>query len=59
MTADYIAEHDGQTYTMLLSENLQAGGWACDPGKPILAAGKRVSDARGHELRVVCHRAAE
>ena len=34
MTADYITEHDGLTYTMLLSENLQAGGWACDPGKP-------------------------
>jgi hypothetical protein len=34
MTAEYITEHDGLTYTMLLSENLQAGGWACDPRTP-------------------------
>jgi prepilin-type processing-associated H-X9-DG protein len=34
MTAEYITEHDGLSYTMLLSENLQAGGWACDPRTP-------------------------
>lgn len=39
MTAEYITQHDGLTYTMLLSENLQAGGWACDPGKPIFPLG--------------------
>ncbi len=38
MTADYIAQHDGLTYTLLLSESLQSGGWVCDPhasGEPI------------------------
>ena len=28
---DFISTHDGTTYTIMLSENLQAGNWAFDP----------------------------
>jgi len=31
INADFISTRDGTTYTMLLSENLQAGNWAVDP----------------------------
>jgi prepilin-type processing-associated H-X9-DG protein len=31
ITIDFIAAHDGTTYTLLLSENLQATSWATDP----------------------------
>ncbi len=28
---DFVSSHDGTTYTLMLSENLQAGNWALDP----------------------------
>lgn len=34
MTLDYISQHDGSSYTILIGENLQAGGWACDSANP-------------------------
>ncbi len=33
---DYITSNDGSSYTLLLSENLQAGRWATDPINPLL-----------------------
>jgi hypothetical protein len=34
MTPQFIAEHDGANYTLMMSENLQAGNWATDPLSP-------------------------
>ena len=34
MTGDFLFAHDGTAYTLLLSENLQAGHWATDPTLP-------------------------
>ncbi len=34
MTEDFINEHDGANYTIMLTESLQAGGWAYDPLAP-------------------------
>jgi prepilin-type processing-associated H-X9-DG protein len=34
MTPQFIAEHDGATYTLMMSENLQAANWATDPLAP-------------------------
>lgn len=31
MTQDFISTRDGTTYTLMMSENLQAGNWAIDP----------------------------
>lgn len=31
MTQDFISTRDGTSYTLMLSENLQAGNWAIDP----------------------------
>jgi prepilin-type processing-associated H-X9-DG protein len=31
MTQDFISTRDGTTYTLMMSENLQAGNWAVDP----------------------------
>ncbi len=28
---DFVSSHDGMTYTLMLSENLQGGNWALDP----------------------------
>ncbi len=34
INADFISTRDGTTYTIMLSENLQAGNWAVDPNNP-------------------------
>jgi len=34
MTQDFISTRDGTSYTIMMSENLQAGNWALDPNTP-------------------------
>ena len=31
VTMDFISTNDGSSYTLMMSENLQAFNWACDP----------------------------